>query len=210
MAINNVYFDTEFTGLHKDTTLISIGLILETGKQFYAELTDYDVNQIDEWLEKNVMSNLLLNNLGVNKNIEKDGNVVVKGTKEFVRKHLHEWLDKELDGEIQFVSDVSHYDFVLLLDLLSANKYNIFDVPDRISLSCVDLNNIIAEYKGITPKEAFDVCREDLLMKSIEGFSEENKHNSLYDAMVIKAIYETRPITCMRTTDYDNMLEKIK
>lgn len=27
-----IFFDTEFTGLHKDTTLISIGLISELGE----------------------------------------------------------------------------------------------------------------------------------------------------------------------------------
>lgn len=36
-----VFFDTEFTGLHKNTTLISIGLISEDRRIFYAELTDY-------------------------------------------------------------------------------------------------------------------------------------------------------------------------
>ena len=40
-----IYFDTEFTGLHKDTTLISIGLVSECGKTFYGECYDYDENQ---------------------------------------------------------------------------------------------------------------------------------------------------------------------
>ena len=35
------FFDTEFTGLRKDTTLISIGIVSDTGDRFYAELTDY-------------------------------------------------------------------------------------------------------------------------------------------------------------------------
>ena len=38
-----LYFDTEFTGLHKNTTLISVGLIAEDGQEFYAEFTDYDI-----------------------------------------------------------------------------------------------------------------------------------------------------------------------
>ena len=55
-----VFFDCEFTGLHQNTTLISIGLIAETGQTFYAELTDYDKSQIDEWLQTNVIDNLAL------------------------------------------------------------------------------------------------------------------------------------------------------
>ena len=35
-----VFFDTEFTGLYKDTNLISIGLVSEDGKEFYAEIDD--------------------------------------------------------------------------------------------------------------------------------------------------------------------------
>ena len=36
--MTKIFFDTEFTGLHQKTTLISIGLIAETGETFYAEL----------------------------------------------------------------------------------------------------------------------------------------------------------------------------
>jgi hypothetical protein len=38
MKILNYFLDTEFTGL-QNTTLISIGLIADTGDTFYAELT---------------------------------------------------------------------------------------------------------------------------------------------------------------------------
>lgn len=41
-----VFFDTEFTGLHQKTTLISIACITEDGKEFYAEFTDYDEAQV--------------------------------------------------------------------------------------------------------------------------------------------------------------------
>jgi hypothetical protein len=42
MKNTKLFLDTEFTGLHQNTTLISIGLIADTGDTFYAELTDYD------------------------------------------------------------------------------------------------------------------------------------------------------------------------
>lgn len=53
-----IFFDTEFTGLHKDTTLISIGMVSEDGRTFYAELNDYDDSQINDWVRDNVISNL--------------------------------------------------------------------------------------------------------------------------------------------------------
>lgn len=60
--MTKIYYDSEFTGLHKDTTLISIGLISECGtKTFYAEFLDYDKSQVDDWIQNNVIDNLLFN-----------------------------------------------------------------------------------------------------------------------------------------------------
>lgn len=58
-----VFLDTEFTGLHQNTTLVSIGLVAENGDTFYAELTDYDESQVDSWLQKNVINNLYLEDI---------------------------------------------------------------------------------------------------------------------------------------------------
>jgi len=55
-----IFFDTKFTGLHKNTTLISIGIVAEDGNTFYAELTDYDNNQIDNGIQYNVIDNLII------------------------------------------------------------------------------------------------------------------------------------------------------
>ena len=53
-----IFFDTKFTGLQNGTTLISIGEISECGKTFYAELTDFNLLQVDAWVEENVLSKL--------------------------------------------------------------------------------------------------------------------------------------------------------
>lgn len=45
--MSKIFFDCEFTGLHKNTSLISIGLVADNGQKFYAEITDFDRNQID-------------------------------------------------------------------------------------------------------------------------------------------------------------------
>jgi hypothetical protein len=36
-----VFLGTEFTGLYQNTSLVSIGLVTEDGKTFYAEFDDY-------------------------------------------------------------------------------------------------------------------------------------------------------------------------
>lgn len=53
----NLYLDTEFTGLQQKTTLMSIGITSDIGATFYAELNDYDQDQVDDWLRENVIAN---------------------------------------------------------------------------------------------------------------------------------------------------------
>ena len=56
----NLYFDAEFTGLHKDTTLISIGIVSASGESFYAEFNDFADYQISPWIKENVLSNTVV------------------------------------------------------------------------------------------------------------------------------------------------------
>lgn len=72
--MRKIFFDTEFTGLHQNTTLVSIGLVSDEGERFYAELTDYDETQCDDWITKNVLDHLLLSgNTELEKELEEDG-----------------------------------------------------------------------------------------------------------------------------------------
>lgn len=178
----NVFFDTEFTGLHKDTTLISIGCVTEDGRTFYAELTDYDKEQLNPWLEENVIANLKFDGHKFS-HIDEMGNMQICGPKDAVGACLGLWLSRLKD--VQLISDVCHYDMVLLIDLFGSA----FDIPGCVSPSCHDINQDIARYYEVTEKFAFDVSREGVLEDkgcAIEG----DKHNALYDAQVIKQLYE--------------------
>ena len=53
----NIYFDTEFTSLEKNAQLISIGLISEDGKEFYAEFASINTELINDWVMENVLMN---------------------------------------------------------------------------------------------------------------------------------------------------------
>ena len=176
-----IFFDTEFTGLHKNTTLISIGCVDENGKTFYAELNDYATSQCNEWIKDNVLAHLdwkgrhdseriLLNN---------NGDVTMLGDKQFVAEKFAEWLSQY--DSVQFVSDVCHYDMVLLIDLFGSA----FDLPNYVSPVCHDICQDIATHYGLTDFGAFDASREGLLEVPIQG----NKHNALYDAMVVRSLY---------------------
>lgn len=180
-----VYFDTEFTGLHKNTTLISIGLVFEN-RMFYAEFTDYDRSQLDTWLQQNIISKL---SLSADQQIDTFDTTLVYGDRNIIREKLLSWLNSINPADyIQFVSDVSHYDFVLLIDLLYGNAINI---PNNISKCCLDLNGLIADRLGISDALAFEYSREKLLYElNCKNVTYVDKHNALYDAIVIRVLWD--------------------
>lgn len=181
----NIYFDTEFTGLHKDTTLISIGLVDEEDRLFYAEFTDYNKDQVDDWIRKNVINNLQLPDESPSTVFTHNSNNewFIRSDKSTISSALNTWL---LPYEnITFVSDVCNYDSVLLTDLIT-NGGTASDMPKKISPVVYDINYDIAKYYKVPITEAFDMSREDIIANfHISGI----KHNALYDAKVIKTIY---------------------
>ena len=196
-----VYFDTEFTGLRRDCDLISIGLINYEGSTFYAEFNDYSESKCDKWIDENVYPNLTYPDT-----VKDNGVWTVTGSKAKVRKMLLEWLDKYVPGDriVQFVSDVCHYDFVLLVDLLTDGG-TALELPKNISPCCLDINQDIAtsmyrivpegkteeEFnRNIVPiAEAFNISREDVAQDYKDSIGTPKKHNALYDAKVIRAIH---------------------
>lgn len=178
-----VFFDTEFTGLHKNTTLISIGLVSEYGDELYLEFNDYDRDQCDEWVTHNVLDNTISEG-------DKDVLSIVSNeqdyhfceNKEEAKQILESWFKQF--NQVQLVSDCCHYDMVLLIDIFGTA----FDLPSNVSPVCYDINQDIAAYEGCSCKEAFDIGRESFI-KSYGNPIVGDKHNSLYDARVIKEIY---------------------
>lgn len=176
--MTRLFFDCEFTSLHKDTSLISIGIVSDSGEKFYAEIVDYDRTQLNEWLIENVVKNLWINTKTVDECASCDFFYI--GTKKQIREYLKVWLSQFKD--VQLVSDVCHYDMVLLIDLLGDDA---FELPENVNPSCYDINQDIARFFNISVKEAFCMNREEI----IDTNKDIVKHNALYDAEVIKDIY---------------------
>lgn len=201
----NVFIDTEFSGLTKDTELISLGCISDDGRTFYGEITDFNHSKCDEWIKTHIFPNLISKGkdgakpyVDRYKIIDKKENVM----KAFI-KYLNEIsvakYEDYLPGSVQFVSDCLSYDQVLINDLLlngrAADKLQSY-FP-KISPAWYDINHLIAEKLNMTVGQAFDITREDLVIDEMNKFIKFNndfdnnaKHNSLFDAYVIKLIYD--------------------
>lgn len=187
-----VFFDTEFTGLHQQTTLISIGMVAENDQRFYAESWDYDKSQIDDWLQKNVINNLLLND---ENGVVPDSlrNVdYVSGDFHYIANAIKAWfnrLEHSVYGDVRNIypdkhprkiemwSDCLAYDWVLFCQLWG----HAFNIPKNVYYIPFDLATLF-EARGIDP----DINREEFAGLD----NSEQKHNALWDAQVIKACYE--------------------
>lgn len=174
-----LFFDTEFTGLHQKTTLISIGIVSECGETFYAELTDYDQSQIDNWLQENVIDNLILpHDLGSN-GFGVDG---IVGDTQFIKEELSKWLSQF--ESVEMWSDCLSYDWVLFNNIFG----HAFNIPKNVYYIPFDICTLFKE-KGIDP----DISREDFAGNSIAVFSTNpvlnKKHNALWDAYVIRECF---------------------
>lgn len=156
-----VFFDTEFTGLHQGTTLISIGLIDENGRSFYAELMDYDRAQCDDWINDNVIAHLTGEHLVTTRKL---------------KKQLEDWFMFYAPGAVQMWSDCLAYDWVLFNQIFGGA----FKIPKAIYYIPFDLCTLF-ELKGIDP----DINREQYA----GSITDARKHNSMHDALVIRACY---------------------
>jgi hypothetical protein len=177
MSKTKIFFDTEFTGLHQCTTLISIGLVTETNQTFYAEFTDYDRSQVDEWLKNNVIANLNHPKGDVNDCIvteDKPNDMLVYGTTKEVKTYLEKWLSQFNDVEMW--SDCLSYDWVLFCQIFG----HAFNIPKNVYYIPFDICTLF-KLRGIDP----DVNREDFA----DYKTNSRKHNALHDAIVIRECF---------------------
>jgi 3'-5' exoribonuclease Rv2179c-like domain len=164
-----IFFDCEFTGLHQHTTLISIGCVAEDGSSIYCELTDYDQDQVDDWIQENVIDNLELHRF------DELGPEQHRGDTDKVRGALTAWLAQY--DTVEMWSDCLAYDWVLFNNLFG----HAFNIPDNVYYIPFDLCTLF-KIKGIDP----DISREEYAGLDGEGY----KHNALWDAEIIKACYD--------------------
>lgn len=186
-----IFFDTEFTGLHQNTTLISIGLVSEDNRTFYAEFNDYDRLQCDDWIKEHVIDNLVMKppkpgeqeyyhakrdkSNPIGQDIYNGYSVQLRNNKETIADELALWLSQF--GDVEMWSDCLSYDWVLFSQLYG----HAFNIPVNVYYIPFDICTLF-KVKNVDP----DINRE----KFAEVEDVNLKHNSLWDAKVIKMCYE--------------------
>jgi len=178
--MTKIFLDTEFTGLHQNTTLISIALVAETGEEFYAELDDYDENQVDDWVRDNVISKLEM--------IGKDDYFSTIGKTIKIRAHrikvaftLRSFFS-EFEG-VEIWADVLAYDWVLFCELFGGAM----NLPDNIFYAPFDLATLLRLKGHIEPVSKYE---KDVSRFEFVGVDKGKQHHALEDARVELKCYK--------------------
>lgn len=175
-----VFIDFEFTGLHQLTTPISVGCVCDgDADTFYAEFTDYNADQVDNWVRDNVISMLWLKHDGYNPG-GIAGAYQYRGSRLEAAIKLNTWLyglyAQHPDLPLQMWGDVCAYDWVLFRELmiLAHGKlpYWIYYIPFDISTLMLA--------KGVDP----DIDRVEYT-----GIADYGRHDALHDASLAHLCY---------------------
>lgn len=151
------FFDTEFIeGFHKPflgkkrhfIDLISIGIVCEDGREYYAISTDFKAKDADAWVKKNVISKLPDRYVDFMDSPSRKMNSLLWKSTERIKKEILAfmgcWRDQlfyRAPEGIEVYGYYSDYDWVLFCSLFG----RMIDLPKGFPMYCKDLKQILDE-----------------------------------------------------------------
>ena len=189
-----IFFSVDYIGVHRERDIVSIGMISEDGREFYAELNDYNDENIEGWEDEVVLDNLkydssveyyIRSKVSEDISVDNKWNIQMRGNRDELELELRDWLSQF--NRVQLISDVGYFDFTLLVDLFGSMK----ELPVNMASCCHDINQDIAEYLRVSDRDAYSVDRINFINNHGDVDIEEvEKSNVLYEARVVKKCYE--------------------
>lgn len=205
------FLDTEFIeGFHKPILgkkrhyidLISIGIVCEDGRSYYAVSTEFNPKDANEWVKNNVISKLPDRHVDMmdspNRRMEsmawKSNKVILQEIHYFFKYcPLHTGFGMKWcahDEDIQVYGYYADYDWVLFCSLFGS----MMDLPEAFPMHCIDLKQMLDEKvssldrsdfftefhkkESLTFKEKLDLVKT----KNAKYPKQINEHNALSDA----------------------------
>jgi len=135
------FVDTEFIEDGHTIDLVSIGVVAEDGREFYAESTEADLGRANEWVRDNVLAHLWHRQTGDERRganrWSRDG-----GTGGFLpRRHIASDLVRFVaasDSPPEFWAYYGDYDWVAICQLYGT----MMELPEGWPMFCMDLKQL--------------------------------------------------------------------
>jgi len=217
------FIDTEFIeGFHKPLfgkrrhfiDIISIGIVAEDGREYYAVSSEYDYKKADNWVKDNVIHKIYCDLVhGDNRNrftAEQFHKIFGKTNKQIAQEVFEFCTQDNITiekakyyditykyNDIEFYAYYADYDWVVFCSLFG----RMIDLPKGFPMYCRDLKQALDEKAynlpiknrkltdSIVSEGSFFKERLDAI-KELQGFpKQENEHNALDDAKWNKELY---------------------
>lgn len=178
------FFDTEFHEYKRDGVntieLISIGIVAEDGREYYAESLDFDMSAAveNEWLNDNVIAHLWSRQPDKTpfNRWTRDGGKGGLGHNECIANGIRNFVGEKPE----FYAYYADYDWVVFCWLFG----RMIDLPEGFPMYCRDLKQMLDD-----KCDKMGIWADAL--KEYPGFpTQENEHNALDDARWNKALFE--------------------
>jgi hypothetical protein len=113
------FYDTEFCDNGSTIDLISVGIVAEDGREFYAQNQECDFSRANDWVKANVFPHLECFDLATLKpHVDAEGDTEGRWyTREALRAELIGFCDPKKYGKPEFWGYYSAYDHVVLCQI---------------------------------------------------------------------------------------------
>lgn len=169
-TIMRMWFDTEFIEDGKTIDLVSIGIVAEDGREFYAEAAGVDYSRASEWVQEHVIKHLWHR-----QDSKRDANIWIRDggrgglmSRQQIAREIQTFCDPQLHGEPEFWAYYADYDWVVLCQLFG----RMIDLPRGWPMYCRDL------------KQWADMLGNPSLPEQDKG-----EHHALSDARWVRDAY---------------------
>lgn len=196
--------------------LVSIGIVSEDGREYYAISNEFNPNIADEWVKENVLKSLSTQTGYINRLLFGKRFIFGKDAKSHqqIKMDIIEFMGGGIDSDqidvLYVPSDTeiyayfADYDWVVFCSLFG----RMIDLPFGMPMYCRDLKQMLDEKVEVLMKQDFGSWYDNPpggtrvlkdhnfqeCLKRVKGYSDypkqENEHNALDDAMFNKQLYE--------------------
>lgn len=162
------FLDCEFheSGYGRPIELISLALVCDDGREFYAVAGDgWDRNDVSDWLKENVLPHLHTCSC----NMDVPGSVEIVGPRGEIAKKLTAFIKNDSADKVEIWGYYADYDWVLFCQLFG----RMIDLPKHFPWICLDIKQRSIELGNPKlPKQASQA------------------HNALADARYNKTMFD--------------------
>jgi hypothetical protein len=134
------WLDTEFIEDGKTIDLLSIGIVCEDGREFYAQVIDVDHDRASPWVKENVLPHFEQCRYG-KKDHHLNGRCYDEcpwDDREFIANRIRAFCAPEAHGKPEFWAYYADYDWVVLCQLFGT----MMDLPKGWPMYCRDIKQL--------------------------------------------------------------------